>query len=84
MIENARPDLCLAVIRPSIITDIIWRYIMAQRIKTIQTRVYEEEYNLIDQRANSLGLSISDYLRLVVLAAKVEVTVEPIQRKDEE
>lgn len=49
---------------------------MAQRIKTIQTRVYEEEYNLIEKRANTLGLSISDYLRLVVLATKVKVIVD--------
>jgi uncharacterized protein (DUF1778 family) len=55
---------------------------MAQRIKTIQTRVHEEEYLLIEKRASSLGLSISDFLRMVALLAKVEVTIEPIKEKE--
>ena len=50
---------------------------MLLRVKTIQTRVLDTEYALIEQRAASVGLSISDYLRLVVLAAKIDVTTLP-------
>ena len=50
---------------------------MLKRIKTIQARVFDEEYDLIEKRADAAGLSISDYLRLVALAAKIDVTTLP-------
>lgn len=47
------------------------------RDKTIQTRVSEEEYRIIEEKANYLGLTISNYLRLVALHTKIDITIEP-------
>lgn len=46
-----------------------------QRGKSIQTRVTDEEYAYVENKAESLGLSITNYLRFVALHAKIEVTV---------
>jgi uncharacterized protein (DUF1778 family) len=46
------------------------------RNKTIQARVSEEEYAFIEERADFFGLTISNYVRLVVLNANIEVNVK--------
>lgn len=45
------------------------------RNKTIQCRLSELEYKEVEKKANELGLSVSSYLRLICLKAKVNVTV---------
>lgn len=52
-----------------------------QREKTIQTRVSDEEYSIIEEKANFLGLSISNYLRLVALHARIDISIKPSQDK---
>ena len=50
-----------------------------QREKTIQTRVSDEEYSIIEEKANFLGLSVSNYLRLIALHARIDISVNPSQ-----
>lgn len=52
-----------------------------QREKTIQTRVTDEEYKAIEDKADFLGLSISNYLRLIALHARIDISVNPTQDK---
>lgn len=54
-----------------------------QREKTIQTRVTDEEYKIVEEKANFLGLSVSNYLRLIALHAKVDISIQPNQDKEE-
>lgn len=54
-----------------------------QRDKTIQTRVTEEEYQIIEEKANFLGLTTSNYLRLVCLHAKIDITIQPMQPNED-
>lgn len=45
----------------------------AQREKTLQMRVTDEEYKKIEEKSNSLGLSISNYMRMVCIHAKIDI-----------
>lgn len=45
------------------------------RDKTIQTRVTDKEFKRIDEKSNFLGLSMSNYLRLIALHANVKVDI---------
>lgn len=51
-----------------------------QREKTIQTRVTDEEYKVVEEKANFLGLSVSNYLRLVALHANINVSIDTQQK----
>ncbi len=61
---------------------------MADRDKTLQMRVTEEEYNIINEKANLLGITTSNYMRMVCLHAKIDISVRPesknIENKDED
>lgn len=52
-----------------------------QRGKTIQTRVSEEEYSLVEKKADTLGLSISNYLRMVALHSTINIYVNVKEKK---
>lgn len=43
------------------------------RENTMQMRVNDSEFNIIEGKASSLGLTTSNYMRLVCLNANVEV-----------
>lgn len=47
------------------------------RVKAVQIRVTDEEYELIANKALALGLNISDYVRLVAIQANFNITVQP-------
>jgi predicted DNA binding CopG/RHH family protein len=46
------------------------------RNKTIQCRLSEDEYIIIDSKADKLGLSAGSYLRMICLSAKISVPIE--------
>lgn len=52
-----------------------------QREKALQTRVSDEEFVIVEEKANQLGLSISNYLRLVALHARIDISIKPSQDK---
>lgn len=45
------------------------------RKKAIQFRVTEEEYNQIEEKANLLGVTLSNYVRLVALHSDIKVFI---------
>lgn len=45
------------------------------RNKAIQIRVNEDEYKAIENKAEILGITISDYMRMVCLHADIKVLV---------
>ncbi|HRC81760.1 MAG TPA: hypothetical protein PLF27_10280 [Sedimentibacter sp.] len=47
------------------------------RNKTLQMRVNDEEYKKIEEKANSIGLSISNYMRMVCLNCKIDISFRP-------
>lgn len=47
------------------------------RDKTIQVRVTEDEYNTIEKKANELGISLSNFIRLVCLHVRIDFSVIP-------
>jgi uncharacterized protein (DUF1778 family) len=49
---------------------------MKSKRKQITVRVTEEEHDLITKKADDLGLTISEYLRLVAMKSEVKITVE--------
>lgn len=49
---------------------------IATRDKTIQTRVSGDEFKIVEEKANFLGLSISNYLRLIALHTKIDISIE--------
>lgn len=53
------------------------------RDKTIQTRVTDEEYKIVEDKANFLGLSVSNYLRLVALHTRIDISIESIQKNED-
>lgn len=52
------------------------------REKTIQTRVSDQEFNMISEKAERLGLSVSNYLRMIALHAKIDISVNPDSKND--
>lgn len=40
---------------------------------TLQMRVTDEEYKIIEKKASSLGLTTSNYMRLVCLNASIDI-----------
>lgn len=47
--------------------------ITANRDKSIQIRVSEDEYKAIEEKAYELGLSVSNYLRMVAMHCKIDI-----------
>jgi predicted DNA binding CopG/RHH family protein len=45
------------------------------RDKAIQVRVTDEEYKLIEQRADYLGISTSNYLRMVSIHCTIDISI---------
>lgn len=45
----------------------------ATRDLTLQMRVNEEEYKIIEDKAKSIGLSTSNYMRMVCLCSDVKI-----------
>lgn len=48
------------------------------RERTLQMRVNDEEFAIIEEKANLIGLTTSNYMRMVCLNAKIEVTLNPL------
>ncbi|MCT4584092.1 MAG: hypothetical protein N4A54_04120 [Peptostreptococcaceae bacterium] len=53
------------------------------RPKTLQMRVTEEEYDVIEKKAKSLGLTISNYMRMVCLHVKIDFSIQPSENESE-
>lgn len=47
-----------------------------ERNKTAQARLTDEEFEFVEERAKKFGISISNYVRLVLLNANIEVNVK--------
>jgi uncharacterized protein (DUF1778 family) len=47
--------------------------VKTERNKSIQARVSKEEYAQIEKMADCFGLSISNYVRLVVLTGDIKI-----------
>lgn len=47
-----------------------------ERLKTIQARVLDTEYCIIEKKAKFLGLTVSNYLRMVALHANVDINIQ--------
>lgn len=45
------------------------------RERTLQMRVNDEEHAIIEQKSNQLGLTTSNYMRMVCINARVEVFI---------
>lgn len=48
-----------------------------KREKTLQMRVNDDEYSRIEARANSIGLTVSNYMRMVCLHCKIDISFNP-------
>lgn len=53
-----------------------------KRDKTLQMRVNDDEYARIEEKANDIGLSISNYMRMVCLHCKIEISFNPCTREE--
>jgi hypothetical protein len=51
------------------------------REHTLQMRVNDDEYAIIEQKANQIGLTTSNYMRMVCLNARIEVSINPPNSK---
>lgn len=51
------------------------------REATLQMRVNDEEYKMIESKANALGLTISNYMRMVCLNASIELSINIPEEK---
>lgn len=51
------------------------------RNKTLQFRVNDEENDIIEQKAKQIGLTVSNYVRMVSMNADVKVTLD-INKKE--
>jgi uncharacterized protein (DUF1778 family) len=54
------------------------------REKTLQMRVNDDEYTEIERRASSIGLSISNYMRLVCLQCNITISYDHKAAKKKE
>lgn len=52
------------------------------REQTLQMRVSEEEYKIIENKANMIGLTTSNYMRMVCLNTRIEVLLSPQRNND--
>lgn len=48
-----------------------------KREHTLQMRVSDEEYSRIESRAKEIGLTISNYMRMVCLNCKIDIAFKP-------
>lgn len=55
---------------------------VTQREKTVQCRVSDEEYEVIEKKAEALGLTVSNYLRMVCLHARIDISFNGTQNND--
>ena len=53
------------------------------REKTLQMRVNDEEYAAIEEKANEIGLSMSNYMRMVCLHCRIDIAFNPKLTKKE-
>ncbi|MCL5071912.1 MAG: hypothetical protein M1308_13615 [Actinobacteria bacterium] len=51
------------------------------REKTLQMRVTDEEFLIIEEKAKLLGLSVSNYMRMVCLHARLDISIQPEKSK---
>lgn len=50
--------------------------IPVSELLSIQARVTKDQYNIIEKKADALGLSISNYIRMVCLKADINVDIK--------
>jgi len=48
-----------------------------KREKTLQMRVTEEESSRLEDKANEIGLSVSNYMRMVCLHCNIDISFNP-------